>query len=189
MKAIRFTQTVLLLGLLFSVTSCRTTRSGPYSDSRRYPQYPNYPDNRYPGYPLKDYPVYHDSNPYNLPPGQAKKIYGDKSARPYAHGQRKKYEYSGRRFPLIVIRTPDMVIGRYNDGRYYYHSPEDLWYWKGDDDRFYLDEKYLGRTDYNNDEYRDWKYKGRRHDNKGDEDDWKDHKHGNGKNGWKHDDD
>ena len=35
-------------------------------------------------------------------------------------------------------------------------------YWKGYDDRFYLDEKYLNDNGYDKNEYNDWKYKGRK---------------------------
>jgi hypothetical protein len=35
--------------------------------------------------------VYHDSNGNRIPPGQAKKIYGTKSAKPFAPGQQKKH--------------------------------------------------------------------------------------------------
>ncbi len=34
--------------------------------------------------------VYHDASGKRIPPGQAKKIYGTKSAKPFAPGQRKK---------------------------------------------------------------------------------------------------
>ncbi|MGX5819920.1 hypothetical protein ACWKWU_17115 [Chitinophaga lutea] len=34
--------------------------------------------------------VYHDSSGNRIPPGQAKKIYGTKSAKPFAPGQQKK---------------------------------------------------------------------------------------------------
>jgi hypothetical protein len=77
----------------------------------------------------------------------------------YAPGQRKKYAY--RRYPLIIRRTPDIVIGRYNDGRYYYKNPDGFMYWKGYDGRFYLDEKYLKDMNYDQGEYDDWKYRGK----------------------------
>lgn len=35
--------------------------------------------------------VYHDSHGNRIPPGQAKKIYGTKSAKPFAPGQQKKH--------------------------------------------------------------------------------------------------
>ncbi|AWO01262.1 hypothetical protein DLD77_05940 [Chitinophaga alhagiae] len=34
--------------------------------------------------------VYHDASGKRVPPGQAKKMYGTKSAKPFAPGQRKK---------------------------------------------------------------------------------------------------
>ncbi len=180
MKTNRILQTVIVIVIIVFATSCRTSRSGsdqryprtgyPYPDSRRYPDYPQYPN--------ENYPVYNDPNPRNLPPGQAKKIYGGQSARPYAPGQRKKYGNDYHRYPLIVIRTPGIVIGRYNDGRYYYRNQDGFLYWKGSDDRYYLDEKYLDRTNYNDDEYRDWKYRGKNHD----KEDWNDNKHGKGNN-------
>jgi len=144
MKMIKILQTVSFFSVLIIIVSCST--------SRRYPR--SYPP---------DYPVYHDSYPRSLPPGQAKKVYGSRSARPYAPGQRKYDTY--RRYPLIIIRTPDIIIGRYNDGRYYYRNPDGFMYWKGYDDRFYLDERYLNNNGYDNDEYNDWKYKGRNHHN------------------------
>lgn len=35
--------------------------------------------------------VYHEASGKRIPPGQAKKIYGTKSAKPFAPGQRKKH--------------------------------------------------------------------------------------------------
>jgi len=161
MKMIKILQTVSLVAILIIAVSCRSSRP----TGRTYPRgYPTDPDPRrdYPGeYPRRDYPVYRgsDPNPQNLPPGQAKKIYGGKSAKVYAPGQRKKYAY--RRYPLIVRRTPDIVIRRHNDGRYYYKNPDGLMYWRGYDDRFYLDEKYVRNMEYDQGEYNDWKYKGK----------------------------
>jgi hypothetical protein len=34
--------------------------------------------------------VYHDADGHRIPPGQAKKMYGTKSAKPFAPGQQKK---------------------------------------------------------------------------------------------------
>lgn len=164
MKMIKILQTVGLFSVLIIVVSCRSSR--PVYE-RQYPPYPPPP-------PPPNYPVYHDPNPPGLPPGQAKKVYGSRSARPYAPGQRKKYG-TYRRYPLIIIRTPDIIIGRYNDGRYYYRNPEGYMYWKGYDDRFYLDERYMNDMRYDNDEYNDWKYKGRNHyNNRSKKNRWKD---------------
>ena len=158
MKMMKILQTVSLFSILIIAVSCRSSR--PVYEERYPPrQYPSYPP------PPPNYPVYNDPNPYDLPPGQAKKIYGGRSARPYAPGQRKKYGYGSRNYPLIIIRTPDIVIRRYNDGRYYYRNPEGYMYWKGYDNRFYLDEKYLNNNQYDDNEYNDWKYKGRSNKN------------------------
>lgn len=164
MKMIKILQAVSLLAILVVAVSCRTSRPTGRTYPRGYPTdpYPDYPRRDYPAeYPRRDYPVYRgsDPNPQNLPPGQAKKIYGGKSAKVYAPGQRKKYTY--RRYPLVIRRTPDIVIRRYNDGRYYYKNPDGFMYWKGYDDRYYLDEKYVRDMEYDQGEYEDWKYRGK----------------------------
>jgi len=164
MKMIKILQTVSLFSILIIAVSCRSSR--PVYEGR-------YPPREYPSYPPPP-PLIYYPNPQSLPPGQAKKVYGSSSARPYAPGQRKKYAY--HRYPLVVIRTPDIIIRRYNDGRYYYRNPEGYMYWKGYDDRFYLDEQYLNDNGYNENEYNDWKYKGRNNN---------DQKYQKGKNKWK----
>lgn len=140
MKTSVFTPAVLLITVVLAVTACRSSRN---TGSK-------YPDGNTSG---KSYPGY-DPNPQNLPPGQAKKIYGDKSAKRYAPGQRKKQMY-----PLIIGRTPDIIIGR-ADGRNFYRNPDGLYYWEGGDGRFYLDEKHLGNISYNKNEYDAWKGRG-----------------------------
>ena len=162
MKMIKILQTVGLFSILIIAVSCRSSR--PVYEGR-------YPPKEYPSYPPPPPPVYYP-NPQSLPPGQAKKVYGGRSARPYAPGQRNRYS----RYPLIIIRTPDIIIRRYNDGRYYYRNPEGYMYWKGYDDRFYLDEKYLNDNGYDDGEYNDWKYKGRKNSNQ---------KYQKGNNKWK----
>ena len=155
MKMVKILQAVSLFTILIIAVSCKTSKPTGRTYPRSYPNDPN------PEYPRRDYPVYRgtDPNPENLPPGQAKKVYGGKSARVYAPGQRKKYAY--RRFPLIIRRTPDIIIRRTNDGRYYYRNSEGLVYWNGYDDRLYLDEKFLKGMEYDQNEYNDWKYKGK----------------------------
>lgn len=195
MKSARILQAVILMVIVASAASCRSSRNTgsdfpssrfprqqPYPEYPGYPQYPQYPEYpqtpRYPEYPAKDYPVYNDPNPKNLPPGQAKKIYGGKSAKPYAPGQRKKYGnsgyerkdgnyrrypdyvYKGRVYPLIIRRTRDMAIYRDRNGRLYYQHPDGVIYWKGYDDRYYLDERYISYARYTQKEYNDWRYKG-----------------------------
>ena len=168
MKMIKILQTAGLFSILIIAISCRSSR--PVYEER-------YPPREYPSHPPPPPPPVYYPSPQNLPPGQAKKVYGGRSARPYAPGQRKKYDYSYRRYPLIIIRTPDIMIGRYNDGRYYYRNPEGYMYWKGYDNRFYLDERYLNDIGYDENEYNDWKYKGRNNNN--------DQRYQKGKNKWK----
>lgn len=160
MKTKIFTPTALLLTIIMIASACRSSRNT---------------GSTYPGGGStsgKSYPVYGDPNPNNLPPGQAKKIYGDKSAKKYAPGQRKKHVY-----PLIIVRTPDIVIGRSSEGRNYYLHPDGYYYWEGNDSRFYLDEKYLGKISYDKNQYNEWKGKGQSNDNAQS----KGNGHGNGK--------
>ena len=136
MKLSTFVQAVVFMILLaIAASSCKTSRQAP----RENP------------------PVVVKSE--KLPPGQAKKVYGDKSAKEYAPGQQKK-QVNSRKYPLIIIRTPDIVIKKHNDGRFYYQNPEGYYYWQGSDDRFYLDETDLSKVDFDDDQYKDWKNKG-----------------------------
>ena len=96
-------------------------------------------------------------SPAHLPPGQAKKIYGTKSAKVFAPGQQKKH---GGFYPLIVYKTPDIVILRHTDGRSFYKNHDNFIYWKGEDDRFYLDEQFISKVNYDEAEMADWKMKG-----------------------------
>ncbi|HYF30029.1 MAG TPA: hypothetical protein VD993_02815 [Chitinophagaceae bacterium] len=142
MKTNVITPAVLILSFILIGTACRSSKNTG-------------------GHPTgKSYPVPNDPNPNNLPPGQAKKIYGDKSAKKYAPGQRKKQTY-----PLIITRTPDIIITRHTDGRNYYRNADGLYYWEGPDARFYLDDMHLPDIAYNKSEYDDWKNKGNKSNN------------------------
>lgn len=125
---------------------------------RSYPADNRNPNERYPN----ERPVV----VYTPPPGQAKKIYGDRNARDYAHGKKyrnKRYVpvYGQRGYPLIIIRTPDIVIFRNNYGQAYYRNRDGLNYWLREDNCFYLDERYIRDVQYDDDEYRRWQGKGR----------------------------
>ncbi len=91
MKLSTFIQVAVLLALIgFAAIGCASSRQ--YPDSRRYPnpdsrRYP-YPDSR--RYPGDDRTVI--IVPNRLPPGQAKKIYGERSARRYAPGHNRRYD-------------------------------------------------------------------------------------------------
>jgi len=152
MKTSVFTQTAFLLVLL-GFASCRSTK------------------NSSPTPPVKEKPVVIVSNPSthsNLPPGQAKKIYGDQSAKSHAPGQQKKQVNNKVYFPLIIIRTPDIIISKHDDGRYYYKNPQGYYYWQGTDNRFYLGEEHLDKIQYDEKEFEDWKLKRKKDDGKED---------------------
>ena len=64
---------------------------------------------------------------------------------------------------LIVNPGPGLVINRYNDGRYYYRSPQGYTYWRGYGNRYYLDQRYVNRNYHRHNQYGDWRrYHGRR---------------------------
>ena len=146
MKTTKVLQAICLLLILVIAVSCRSNRS---TTGKQYPRNPTHPTET----PTKTYPVV--VNGGNLPPGQAKKIYGSQSAKAYAPGQRKKY-------PLVIVYTTGIVISRYSDGRYYYRNTAGYMYWKGDDGRYYIDEKHLKDMEYEEGEYDDWKFKGQK---------------------------
>ena len=83
-------------------------------------------------------------------------------SRPYS-----PYPAPGASLSLIVNPYPGIVVNRYNDGRYYYRNPQGYTYWRGYDNRYYLDRSYVGRSYYHHRDYNDWhrngNYGGRRH--------------------------
>ena len=161
MKTTKVLQAVSLLLILIIAVSCRSNRS---TTGRQYPRTPQTetPTRTYPGTPQSETPT--KTGPVivtgtNLPPGQAKKVYGGQSAKPYAPGQRKKYAH---RHPLVIVYSPAIVISQHTDGRHYYRNTAGYIYWKGSDGRYYLDEKHLKGMDYEVSEYDDWKSKGQK---------------------------
>lgn len=97
-------------------------------------------------------------NAGNLPPGQAKKIYGSKSAKIYAPGQRKKQGNVYNRFPPSVIRVDDRYAKRDNSGRAYYLDKNGYVFWRGNDGYYHLDNKY-SNSEVNNDRHGNGKNK------------------------------
>lgn len=75
-----------------------------------------------------------------------------------------RYPASRTSVSLIISSGPGFVISHYPDGRYYYRSPEGYIYWRGRDNRYYLDRSYIGRVHYNRREYNEWRDNDRRHD-------------------------
>lgn len=98
-----------------------------------------------------------EPQPQSMPPGQAKKVYGSQSAKPFAPGQQKKQVVNV--YPLIIVRTPAIVIYTFSDGRHYYKNDEGMIYWLGKDDRFYLDDSYISKVKYDDKDYKEWKEK------------------------------
>ncbi len=58
---------------------------------------------------------------------------------------------------LIVRPTPGFVMRQSPNGRYYHRSQQGYLYWKGYDNRFYLDKAELRNVRYNRWEYEEWK--------------------------------
>jgi hypothetical protein len=72
-------------------------------------------------------------------------------------------EYAYRRYPeprtslsLIISPRPGLIISQDPYGRYYYRSPEGYMYWRGYDNRFYLDRQYYNRGYNNHFQYNEW---------------------------------
>lgn len=63
---------------------------------------------------------------------------------------------------LIINGGPGMVVSRYGDGRYYYRNPQGMMYWRGYDNRYYLDRRYVNRNYHRHSQYNDWRRSGRR---------------------------
>lgn len=59
--------------------------------------------------------------------------------------------------PLIISPTPGFVMNKSSDGRYYHRTRQGLLYWKGYDDRFFLDRSYMSRVRYSSWEYDQWR--------------------------------
>jgi len=81
------------------------------------------------------------------------------SGRYYSSPPRRTF---GASVSLIINPGPGIFISRYYDGRYYYRSPQGYTYWRGYDNRYYLDRKHIGRVQYDRRYYNDWKNHGRK---------------------------
>jgi hypothetical protein len=58
---------------------------------------------------------------------------------------------------LIISPQPGFRMNESSKGRYYHRTSQGLLYWKGYDNRFYLDRKYFNRVHYSKWEYKEWK--------------------------------
>ncbi|MDX2046011.1 MAG: hypothetical protein SFU87_04450 [Chitinophagaceae bacterium] len=166
MKSGNLHQWSVLLLFVLILTSC--SRSN-YPERNPYPQ-----RNPHPRGPvvIVDGDGRVITHPGHLPPGQAKKIYGHKSAKVFAPGQKKKYLKHYGSLPAIVIYLPERMARRESSGRWFYRNENDFLYWKRTDGYYHLDDRYFDDGDY--------RYSRHRNDN--DEDERK-YKKGKGK--WK----
>jgi hypothetical protein len=102
----------------------------------------NYPErNPYPREDRRDEGVYYPGTG-GLPPGQAKKVYGHKSAKVFAPGQRKKMNRNNGYIPPSVIYISDNLARINRNGEMYYDNEYGYRYWKFCDGKYYLDAKY-----------------------------------------------
>jgi len=60
-------------------------------------------------------------------------------------------------FSLIIHSNPGLTVRRYHDGRYYYRNPQGYVYWRGYDNRYYLDRSHVSKGYYHNRQYNDWR--------------------------------
>jgi hypothetical protein len=58
--------------------------------------------------------------------------------------------------PLLISPTPGFVMKQDRGGRFFHRTPQGLLYWKGYDNRFYLDSYHLSQIRYSNYEYDEW---------------------------------
>lgn len=68
--------------------------------------------------------------------------------------------------PLIISPTPGFTMSRHPNGQYFHRGPQGLMYWKGYDNRFYLDRNYINRSHYSKWEYNAWKRYGKQSNNR-----------------------
>ncbi len=62
-----------------------------------------------------------------------------------------------RSAPLIVSPSPGFRMSQYGNGSFYHRNTQGMLYWKGYDNRFYLDKTYFNKSSYSKWEYKEWK--------------------------------
>lgn len=58
---------------------------------------------------------------------------------------------------LIISPTPGFLMKQHSNGRFYHRTASGYLYWKGYDNRFYLDRSYLSGIRYSQWEYDEWR--------------------------------
>ncbi len=144
-KLYKWLLAVLAVGFL---ASCARTN---YPDSRPYPQ---------------DNGVYYPNN-RNMPPGQAKKVYGHQSARVFAPGHQKHRQPPYGYRPPVVIVISDRLAYRGSNGQWYYDNEYGYRYCRNRDGKYYLDNQ---NGQYNDRRYEKKRKKSKRYHNERDDD-------------------
>lgn len=108
--------------------------SDPYPDNRNYPQ--DYPREGQRDGIVTIIRTGNNPNYEHLPPGQAKKRYGGRSARVYAPGHQKRNDSYGYGL-ATVIAVPDRYASRANSGQLFFNYRGNT-YWKQNDGYYYL---------------------------------------------------
>ncbi|HEX5025962.1 MAG TPA: hypothetical protein VFV68_11860 [Agriterribacter sp.] len=70
-----------------------------------------------------------------------------------------------QRVPLVITASSADAVKQYTDGRKYIKSNNGYFYWKGYDDRWYIEENDLKKVSYTDEEYIDWTTKGKKQSN------------------------
>jgi hypothetical protein len=130
----------------------------------------NYPErNPYPREERRSGDVHYPGTE-DMPPGQAKKVYGQQSAKVFAPGQRKKMRHDEHYRPPAVIIISDNLARTNRNGEMYYDNEYGYRYWRFCDGKYYLDSKYEMEDDHDN-RGRGKKYKKGKHKKDDDEND------------------
>jgi hypothetical protein len=134
MKSFLVAASAALVLMACSQTSYPSTDPYPNPDNRNYP--PDYPREGQRDGVVTIIRTENSSNYEHLPPGQAKKRYGGRSARVYAPGQQKRNGSYGYGL-ATVIAVPDRYASRAASGQFYYNYRRNI-YWKQNDGYYYL---------------------------------------------------
>src|SRR4051812_26133796 len=63
----------------------------------------------------------------------------------------------GSSFSLIINPYQGFPVSRYRDGRYYYRNPQGYVYWRGNDNRYYMDRSNVNKGYRSHHDYDEWR--------------------------------
>lgn len=69
----------------------------------------------------------------------------------------RSYPRSQTNLSLIIGSSPGLIVTRHPNGMYYYRDPRGFTYWRGYDNRYYLDRRYVNKSYYRHNQYNDWR--------------------------------